>query len=87
MEKADENQRKKALVRVSHRDRRGADLVVAVQGGDFVAFGEGGVVEDGVDEVVKRAAKGEDSLAYVDQLSGLCSNYVYPQQLSVVPVE
>ena len=41
-----------------HRDRPGADFVVAVQGGDFVALGEGGVVEDGVDEVVEGAAEG-----------------------------
>ena len=56
---------------MGHLDRGGADLVVAVQGGNFVALGEGGVVEDGVDEVVQGAAEGQDGLAYVNELSGL----------------
>ena len=56
------------LVGVSHLDGGGADLVVAVQGGDFVALGQGRVVEDSVDEVLQCAPEGQDSLAYVNEL-------------------
>lgn len=75
------------LVRVRHRGGGGADLVVAVEGGDFVALSEGGVVEDGVDEVVEGAAEGQDGLAYVNELCGLGADDVDAQQLPRVPVE
>lgn len=47
------------------------EFVEAVEGGDFVAFGEGGVVEDGVDEVFDGAFEGHDGLAYVDEFGGV----------------
>lgn len=75
------------LVSVGHLGWGGADLVVAVQGGDFVALGEGGVVEDCVDEVVQGAAEGQDGLAYVDEFCGLGADDVNAQQLPGVPVE
>ena len=70
-----------------HLDRGRPDLVVAVQGGDFVALGEGGVVEDGVDEVVKGAAEGQYGLAYVNELCGLGADDVDAQQLPGCPCE
>ncbi len=38
----------------------------AVEGGNFVCFSKGGVVEDGVDKVVYCATKGHDGLADVN---------------------
>src|SRR5207249_5713312 len=47
-----------------------ADLVVAVEGGDLVALGEGRIVEDAVDEVIERARERHHGLADVDELGG-----------------
>src|SRR5262249_11817833 len=48
-----------------------AQLVDRVECGDFVGLGEGGVVEDGVDELVDGAAAGHDRLAEVDEFGGV----------------
>ena len=45
-------------------------LIQPVQRRDLVRLGEGGEVEDVVDEVVDGAAEGHDGLADVDQLRG-----------------
>ena len=59
----------------------------AIEGGHLVALGEGGVVEDGVDEVVHRAAQGHHRLADVDQLAGALADNVHAQHLAGVAME
>ena len=59
----------------------------AVEGGDLVALGEGGVVEDGVDEVLDGAAEGHDGLADVDEFCGAFADDVDAEDLAGVAVE
>ena len=59
-----------------------ADAFESVEGGDFVGFGEGGVVEYGVDEVGDGAVIGHDSLADVDEFGGGFADDVYAQEFS-----
>ncbi len=59
----------------------------AVEGRGFVALGESGVVEDGVDEVVDGAAEDHDGLADVDQLAGAFADDVHAEHLARVAVE
>lgn len=68
-------------------DVLGADAFESVQGGDFVGFGEGGVVEDGVDEVGDGAAVAHDGLADVDEFCGGFSHDVYAEQLPGLLIE
>src|SRR5579872_4040245 len=48
----------------------------AVEGGGFVALGEGGIVEDGIDEVFDGAAHDHDCLANVNEFAGTFANDV-----------
>src|SRR5262249_35635572 len=64
-----------------------AQLVRGVVGGDLVALGQGGVVEDGLQEVVEAAAQAEHGLADVDQLGGLRADAMGAQQPAVLAVE
>src|SRR5262249_25968674 len=63
------------------------ELVGGGEGRHLVALGERGVVEDGVEEVVEAAPKGEDRLADVDQLGSPGAHDVHAEQAAVVAVE
>ena len=61
-------------------DGLGAYAFESVECGDFVGFGEGGVVEDGVDEVGDGAAVAHDGLADVDEFGGVFAHDVYAEE-------
>src|ERR1700674_1753976 len=64
---------------------RRPDLVVTVERRDLVALREGRVVEDVVDEVVDRAAEGENGLADVHELRGGRADDVHGEKLARLP--
>src|SRR5258708_21419946 len=59
----------------------------AIEGGRLVAFGEGWVVEDGVDEVVNGTAQDHDRLADVNQFSCALADDVNAEDLAGVAME
>jgi hypothetical protein len=59
---------------------------MGVERGDFVAFGKGGLVEHGLEEIVETAAHGVDVLADVDQLGCAGADSVDPEDAAVVAV-
>src|SRR6266581_4080513 len=59
----------------------------AVEGGRFVAFGEGWVIEDRVDEVVNGTAKDHDRLADVDQFRRALAKDVNAEDLARIAME
>src|SRR2546425_818038 len=61
--------------------------VDAVEGRRPVALGEGGIVEDVVDEEVHLAPVSEDCLADVDQLGGAVADDVHAEQLQRDAIE
>jgi hypothetical protein len=62
-------------------------LVEAVEGGGLVAFGERGVVEDGVDEIFDAAVEGEDGLADVEEFGGTFTDDVDAEQMLGIGIE
>src|SRR3989442_5520227 len=66
---------------------RACKPVDAVEGRRPVALGEGGIVEDVVDEEVHLAPVSEDCLADVDQLGGAVTDDVHAEQLQRDAVE
>ena len=63
------------------------EFVEGVEGGDFVAFGHGGVIEDGAHEVIQPAAQAQDGLADVYQLRGAQADGMHTQQLAIFTME
>jgi hypothetical protein len=61
--------------------------VQAVEGGGFVALGESGVVENGVDEIVDGAVESEDSLADVKEFGGAFTDDVDAEEMLGVGIE
>src|ERR1039457_7267631 len=59
----------------------------AIEGGRFVAFSEGWVVEDGVDEVVNGTAQDHDRLADVDKFRCALTNDMNAEDLARVAME
>src|SRR6059036_828172 len=66
---------------------RTCQSVDAVEGRRAVALGEGGIVEDVVDEEVHLAPVREDCLADVDQLGGAVTDDVHAEQLQRDAIE
>ena len=58
-----------------------------VVGGDFVALGEGGVVEDGFEEVFESTAEDECGLADVDEFGCLRADAMHAEQLAGFAME
>ena len=58
-----------------------------VEGGRFIAFGERGVIEDRIDEVIDLAAEGQHGLPDVHQFAGAVADDVDAQQLPRLAVE
>src|SRR3569833_360996 len=61
--------------------------VEGVEGGDLVGFGERGVVEGVLDEVVDGAAEVEDGLSDMYELGGAFADDVCAQELAAFEVE
>src|SRR5947209_20529248 len=61
--------------------RRISALVEAVERGDFVGFGERGIVEDGVAEVLDGRAQAHGRLSDVDDLSRPVADHVHAKDL------
>src|SRR4051794_15530881 len=59
----------------------------AVEGGGFVALGQGWVVEDCVNEVVDRAAEDHDGLTNVDEFAGAFADDVDAEDFSGVAMK
>ena len=57
------------------------DAVKTVQGSDFVGLRHGREVEDGIDEIVDRAAEGDHGLADMNQIGGLLADDMHPVEL------
>src|ERR1039458_4618401 len=59
----------------------------AVESRNLIAFREGGVVEDCIDEIIHGAAKDHDRLADVDQFAGALADDVYAQHLARIAMK
>src|SRR5258708_30029783 len=61
--------------------------IQAVEGGSLIAFGEGGVVENGVDEIGDLAFERENRLADVEELGGVFAKDVHAEQVESFAVK
>src|SRR5258708_16259882 len=61
--------------------------IQAVEGGSFRAFGESGIVEDGVDEIGDLAFEGENRLADVEEFGGVLAKNVNAEQFESFAVK
>src|SRR5258708_15366271 len=61
--------------------------IQAVEGGSLIAFGERGIVEDGVDEIGDLAFERENRLADVEEFGGVLAKNVNTQQVESFAVK
>ena len=64
-----------------------SDAIQAIEGGDLVAFGHRGVVENRIAEVVDRALVGHHGLTDVDNFRGRFADAMYGEQSAGFAVE